>query len=124
MSTYTTATVRDWLGHVPETADVTDEQCEEIARAWDTLAEILPSDEDDPDRAPATSGAAAYILGDLTLADAGRAVMAARLAHAEAMATLQGAMVAAAQAGVPETRIAEESGMNRMTVRARLGKGV
>ena len=123
MSDNTTETVRDWLGHVPETADVTDEQCEEIARAWETLDGLMAAeDEDDPDRAPATSGAAAYVLGGLTLADAGRAVMAARMAHTEAMATLQGAMVAAAQAGVPETRIAEESGMSRMTVRARLGK--
>ena len=111
-----------WLG--PAADETTDEQRDAIRYAWGALDEILPSDEDDPDRAPATSGAAAYILGDLTLADAGRAVMAARLAHTEAMATLQGAMVAAAQAGIPETRIAEESGMNRKTVRARLGKGV
>ena len=104
-----------WLGDT----DATDEQRDAIRDAWETIAELI-----DPDlwQQEASTAAAAYILGDLTLADAGRAVLAARLAHTEAMATLQGAMVAAAQAGIPETRIAEESGMNRLTVRARLGK--
>ena len=32
--------IREWLGGIPETAGVTDEQVRAIARAWDRLTEL------------------------------------------------------------------------------------
>ena len=115
--------VREWLGGIPETEHVTDDQVAAIARAWDRLAELHPDlDPDDPDRAEAGTAAAMYILGDATVADAGAEVARYRMGLISAMEALTGAMVAADQAGASEAEIARESGLTRVTVRKRLGR--
>lgn len=115
--------IREWLGGIPETADVTDEQVAAIGRAWDRLAVLHAElDPDDPDRAEAGTAAAMYILGDTTVADAGAEVARYRMGLISAMEALTGVMVAADQAGVSEAEIARESGLTRVTVRKRLGR--
>ena len=68
------------------------------------------------------SGAAQYALGDATLTSLGREVSALYTQYLRALDTLQGAMVAAEQDGMPLTRIAEKSGLSRTSVYKRLGR--
>ena len=95
MSTYTVTDVRAWLGGIPETADVTDEQCATIASAWDALDHMLSdSDPSGPERADAASGAAAYVLGDLDLHTIGQRVRDARETLDGQLGILHGVMKA------------------------------
>lgn len=70
----------------------------------------------------AREGAAQYALGDATLHDLGVAVRRAQQAYADALDTLQGAMVAAHIQGLSERAIADQAGVARETVRKRLGR--
>ncbi len=83
-----------------------------------------PAPEDDltAERTAALSGALMIVLGDDTLAGIGGQVWTARRALDEATAQAKGAIIAAAAAGMPEAQIAREARLNRMTVRAALGK--
>ena len=67
-------------------------------------------------------GALMVILGDDTLEGVAGEWSRARAAERDAMARLTGAIIAAAVQGVPETAIAQRTGVNRMTVRKALGK--
>lgn len=70
----------------------------------------------------AVSGAAQYALGDATLDSLGGEVRRAQQAYAQALDTLQGAMVAAHIQGLSERAIADQAGVARETVRKRLGR--
>lgn len=59
---------------------------------------------------------------DATLIEAGRQWTAIRAAERDAAAKAHEAIAAAAAAGIPETRIADLVGCDRMTVRRALGK--
>ena len=57
-----------------------------------------------------------------TLAKAGHAWDLAKQKERDRMADLYAAIIAAHDAGMPETEIARTAGVNRMTVRKALGK--
>lgn len=110
-----------WLG--PAADELTDEQRERfLAEAEEATARIG----DDPDlaaeREAAWSAIVAYLLGDLTIEQAGRERL--RTVEAERHASLAAQQIArlAVQDGMPEAEAARRSGLTRMTVRRALGK--
>lgn len=113
---YTTEQIKSQVPHLLLAPD----HLKLISAAWERLDQILGAD--NPSLEAAKMAAASYASGDLTIERTGERVSEARNVLAAAMDRLQGVIVAAALNGVPETRIAAESGVDRMTVRARLGK--
>ncbi|GGA62626.1 hypothetical protein GCM10011490_11310 [Pseudoclavibacter endophyticus] len=113
----TTRDLISWLGH----AQPNDEQLDAINAAADAAERIYPL-EQAGEREDVLSGATQVILGDTTLDQLAAKLGTARRAKAQAMDRLRGAIIAAAHAGVSESEIARRAGVNRMTVRAALGK--
>ena len=105
-----------WLGDT----DLTAEQRTALEDAIDHLSARYAGDEDAVGEG--MGGALMVILGDDTLEDVAGEWSRARAAERDAMARLTGAIIAEAVQGVPETTIAQRTGVNRMTVRKALGK--
>ncbi|MGN8741768.1 helix-turn-helix domain-containing protein [Collinsella sp. LCP21S3_A3] len=88
----------------------------ELLAADAALCETIPDDAEPGTGSPEFMGAAKLVLGDATLADLAATLLAARIAEREAMAELQGAIVAAHQRGVSVMELARQSGLTRRTV--------
>ena len=101
--------------------DVTPEQRAALKAALERVSQRFP-EEGDTDATGAGSAAAQVILGDADVALFAREWVRVRTVERDAWAELVGAMIGAAAAGVPETRIAQSAGVARMTVRKALGK--
>ncbi len=104
--------------------EVTDEQRAALHAASDAADTLYPTGDpgDEADREAAFTDAAMLVLGDTTLEDIGDALEAARAAEAQAMKRAKVSIAAAAALGVSEVEIARRAGLNRLTVRAALGK--
>lgn len=109
-----------WLG--PALADLSDEQVDQIADAFETIQARYEGKDADDDAEAARSGAAQVIIGDDDLETIAAAYLAARRLERERMAALTGAIAATAAQGESEVRIADMAGVTRMTVRKALGK--
>ena len=107
-----------WLGDVT----VTEEQREQLHRASDAIdARYADPDVRADYGVAAFNTAAMIIIGDDTLAAVAAAWRTARIAERDAMARLTGAIIAM-HGSMPETGIAAEALIDRMTVRKALGK--
>ncbi len=108
--------------------EVSDEQRAALHAASDateTLYPILDDDGHDDNasgREQAFSGAAMVILGDSTPEALAAEHATAKSRERDAMDRLKGAIIAASGQGVSEVEIARRVGLNRLTVRAALGK--
>ena len=81
---HTRDNVRDWADPVRDQID--DDTADTIARLWDQVAAVYATD--DPDTlgsAEASTGAAMYVLGDTTVATAGKAWRSAQIQAATAL---------------------------------------
>ena len=112
-----------WLGDT----ELTDEQRDAFARMVEAIADRYPGRDhgqhpDEGSITEAMAGALQVLLGDDTLEGLSAAWQRARAAEREAMGRLTGAIIATAQAGVPEVQVAERARVTRMTVRKALGK--
>ena len=105
-----------WLGDT----DLTAEQRGAFEGAIDRLNARYAGDEGAVGEG--MGGALMVILGDDTLERIAGEWSRARAAERDAMARLTGAIIAEAVQGVPETTIAQRTGVNRLTVRKALGK--
>lgn len=95
--------VAAWLGHVAEELppERLDDVVSRIQAAWETIEEAMPPEEDgdafypDPDATEVCTGAAKYVLGDLSIPEARQAYEAARTQARVARLQLRGAVTAA-----------------------------
>lgn len=116
----TTHDLRTWLG--PAAEQLTTEQQELLAAEADRLAELWP-DEDDADlREHVLSAVVQYMLGDLSVDEAGRQLLEARLAERRALAAACRVAAAAVAAGMSQVEAARRACVDRMTLRKTLGK--
>ncbi|HZW99316.1 MAG TPA: hypothetical protein VFF10_04585 [Trueperaceae bacterium] len=88
----------------------------------EVLSESPDIPADDPTLVAAITAATEYVEGRQSLVSLRRSVESARLDLQAALAALRGAIIAAADAGVAETQIAKQAGLNRQTVRTYVGK--
>ncbi|OLM28646.1 hypothetical protein Ae717Ps2_6242c [Pseudonocardia sp. Ae717_Ps2] len=109
--------VADWLGDFA--AEVSEEQGEQLERAFDEIEARWPDQDQADDRTEAASAATQIILGDDTLeAIAGQWHEARRVERAR-MAALTGALLASSGS---ERELSERTRVARMTVRKALGR--
>lgn len=103
-----------WLG--PALDDLTTEQVERLHREAEAIAARYPDDDDADDREAALIAAAQYLLGDLTLEEAGRRRRETRAAerHARVQA-IQVSLMAAAD-GMPTASAARAAGLDRQVL--------
>lgn len=99
-----------------------DDQRDALEWADRRATDLYPDDDMASEREQVLSGAMQYIAGDTTPEQIKSAIEAARHALSQTMDQARGLIIAADFAGVPETQIADLTGLNRMTVRAALGK--
>ncbi len=112
----------EFLGGVVE---VTPEQRAALKAAAGLVAARFPEEEEGQPNPWAERSyvmASQIILEDSTVREVAEAYTAARIVERDRWAELVGAMIGAAAAGVPETRIAQAAGVTRVTVRKALGK--
>ena len=106
--------------------DLSDEQKDDLARAFDAIDARYPLDDEGQDdwadeRESACTAAAMVTFGDDSLGNIADQWQGARRFERDRMASLTGAIIAAAQT-MPETQVAAAAGVDRMTVRKALGK--
>ena len=112
---HTRDNVRDWADPVRDQID--DDTADIIARLWDQVAAVYATD--DPDTlgsAEASTGAAMYVLGDTTVATAGKAWRSAQFQAATAQDQLIGVIIAALDAGATRQAICTQLGIARTTL--------
>lgn len=110
-----------WLG--PAAEEMTEEQRARFEAEAEVATERIG---DDPDlaheRETAWSTIVQYILGDITLDEAGAARRAARIEERRTLLVSQALARLAAQDGVPEAETGRRLSLDRMAVRKLLGK--
>jgi hypothetical protein len=111
-----------WLEPVADTA--TPDQLEIITEGVSAIAFRYPEEDLADDRETALSGAVQVIIGDDTLEALGAAWRAKRAAELTAHAALTGGIIAthAMMPTLSEAKIADRTGMGRISVRKALGK--
>lgn len=125
MTTYTASDVRAWYGDFAD--ELTVDQIDAIASAWETISEITEAfyeDCDADDLAPLVEDpdivAAQIIDGTATLEEMVEREKRAARALASARTATAAAMVASAAAGMDVAEIARRAEMSRTTVYKRL----
>nr|DAQ93670.1 MAG TPA: TetR family Transcriptional regulator [Caudoviricetes sp.] len=125
MTTYTASDVRAWYGDFA--ADLTDDQIDAIASAWETISEVtaafyedcsaddLASLVEDPDIV-----AAQIIDGTVTLEEMVEREKRAARALASARTATAAAMIASVAAGMDVAEVARRAEMSRTTIYKRL----
>lgn len=109
-----------WLG--PAADEMTDDQRARFEREADEILAGIPEGDLFDEREAALSAVVQYVLGDMTIDDAGRQrVSTQRAARLALVAAQQHARLAVLD-GMPETEAARRAGIDRMTVRKALGK--
>lgn len=119
-----------WLG--PAADEMTDEQMDDFAGMVRDIESVyphpareddgtIPPDDEAEERTEAMSGALQVLLGDATTAEIGAGLMRARAAEASALARAKGAVIAGSAAGISQSQLGRDLGLDRMTVRAVLG---
>jgi hypothetical protein len=109
-----------WLG--PAANDLTPEQIERVAEVARDLDRRYPDPDEQPERDAALSATVQYLLGETTPEEAGRALLAARLAEQAAyVSALQIAVLLVAD-GTPKKKAAERAGVDRMSLLKALGE--
>ncbi len=111
--------VEEWLGDFR--ADLTDEQVDDLHRAFEAINERYSDPDDDVRREKACAGAAQILFGDATLNEMRDEWISARWIEREKMAALTGAIIVTGRSQT-EAEIVQSTGLNRMTVRKCLGK--
>ena len=112
---HTRDNVRDWADPVRDQID--DDTADTIARLWDQVAAVYATD--DPDTlgsAEASTGAAMYVLGDTTVATAGKAWRSAQIQAATAQDQLIGVIFPVLDAGATRQAICTQLGIARTTL--------
>lgn len=110
-----------WLG--PAAAELTPEQRDRFDREVDAIHERIGDDPDDQDdRDAALSATVQYLLGDLTIDDAGHARTRTRDAARAALLAAQQTARMAVQDGMTESDAARRASIDRMVVRKVMGK--
>lgn len=107
-----------WLGDTELTA-------EQYERLRDEVYEIecrYMGEDDDQEREAAMVAALQWILGEVTVEQAGRRLLDARIAAARELAATRQVARMAVLDGMPEAQSARAAGIDRMTVRKDLGK--
>ena len=119
--------VRAWLG--PFGAEVSEEAVAAIVAAWERIKEVYPDLEGEdgvveptPGRQTAGSGAAQWVLGDVSVSEAIAAYQAALRKAEEAKDCMVGTLIAAEQTGEPIVRLADKAGVTRQTIYRWIGR--
>ena len=119
--------VRAWLG--PLGAEASEEAVEAIVAAWERIEEVYPDlvgedgvVEPTPGRQTAGSGAAQWVLGDVSVSEAIAAYQAALRKAEEAKDCMVGVLIAAEQTGEPIVRLADKAGVTRQTIYRWIGR--
>ncbi|MFD4457722.1 hypothetical protein [Nocardia sp. NPDC058480] len=119
----------DWVGE--SWGELTPDQQQRMNQLGDDVGKIWSDPDDQPTRDVALAAGLDYMLdresvavlaGDSMLETFGDTLASCRRDLQYALARCQIAAVLASEDGVPETRIAHEAGVDRMTVRKWLGK--
>jgi len=103
--------LKPWLG--PAIADLDADQLDRLQRESDRLDRAYPDPDEINEWTAAMSAATQYVLGETTVADAGRALTAARLAESEAMAASKQLAAMANQDGMSQVQAAFQAGIDR-----------
>lgn len=109
-----------WLG--PALSELTPDQVDLVESEAGEIDRRFPDPDDEANRTAALSAAVQYLLGEITLPDAGAALLSARGHAAVELAATQQIARMAALDGLPETETARQAGLDRMTIRKVLGK--
>ncbi len=119
--------VRAWLG--PLGAEASEEAVAAIVAAWERIEEVYPDlvgedgvVEPTPGRQTAGSGAAQWVLGDVSVSEAIAAYQAALRKAEEAKDCMVGVLIAAEQTGEPIVRLADKAGVTRQTIYRWIGR--
>lgn len=119
--------VRAWLG--PLGAEASEETVAAIVAAWERIKEVYPDLEGEdgvveptPGRQTAGSGAAQWVLGDVSVSEAIAAYQAALRKAEEAKDCMVGTLIAAEQSGEPIVRLADKAGVTRQTIYRWIGR--
>lgn len=119
--------VRAWLG--PFGAEASEEAVAAIVAAWERIEEVYPDlvgedgvVEPTPGRQTAGSGAAQWVLGDMSVSEAIAAYQAALRKAEEAKDCMVGVLIAAEQTGEPIVRLADKAGVTRQTIYRWIGR--
>ena len=119
--------VRAWLG--PFGAEASEEAVAAIVAAWERIEEVYPDFvgedgvvEPTPGRETAGSGAAQWVLGDVSVSEAIAAYQTAIREAEEAKDCMVGVLIAAEQSGEPIARLADKAGVTRQTVYRWIGR--
>jgi hypothetical protein len=111
--------LRAWLG--PALDDLTAEQLARIEAEDKRITARYPDPDDMAKASAALSAAVQYLLGEKTVEDAGRALLAAREAEALAYVAAQQIAAMAADDGMPEIRAAFVANVAKNSVRKARG---
>ncbi|MGH3496303.1 MAG: hypothetical protein ACRDP1_02410 [Nocardioidaceae bacterium] len=110
-----------WLG--PAADQLTAEQLDRFEyEAKRVLARVGDDPGDQPDRDTALSAVVQYLLGEIAIDQAGADRVRTRTAERAASLVAQQVARMAVLDGMPEAEAARRAGLDRMTVRAALGK--
>lgn len=109
-----------WLG--PAADEMTADQIARFHAEAERIDARYPDPDEQDERDAALSAVVQYLLGETRPTDAGRALTAARMAEAHAMAASQQIAVMAVADGMSEVKAAEACGIDRNTLRRALGK--
>lgn len=119
--------VRAWLG--PFGTEASEEAVAAIVAAWERIEEVYPDlvgedgvVEPTPGRQTAGSGAAQWVLGDMSVSEAIAAYQAALRKAEEAKDCMVGVLIAAEQTGEPIVRLADKAGVTRQTIYRWIGR--
>lgn len=109
-----------WLGDAAD--EMSPDQTARFARVWDEIGQRYPDSDDQDLREAVLSAAVQYLLGDLTVDQAGQERSATLAAERRASAVAQQVAMMAVEDEVPEAQAARRAGIDRMWLRKLLGK--
>jgi copper oxidase (laccase) domain-containing protein len=109
-----------WLG--PAADELTPEQVDRLAREADDIAAYYPDPDDADQREAALTAACRYLLGELTLEQAGQERRATQVAEARARTAAIQVAAMVARDGADKAPTARAAGIDRMTLLRRLGE--
>lgn len=118
----TAASITAWLGPAWDHAELTADELDRFAEAWDAISDRYPREDEQEERTAALVAAVQYLLGETSPDDAGRTLVRARAQLAEALAAARQVAVMAIADGASEYALHERLGVTRRTLRQWLGK--
>ena len=108
-----------WLG--PALSDLTQEQVDRLHREAEAIKSRYPSPDDVDDREAALTAAVQYMLGELTVKEAGRRRRETKAAERHARVQAIQVALMSAEDGMPTAAAAREVGLDRQVLIRRAG---